>query len=51
MAGLSVRVAEHNGNRSPNSIIIPSSGLREFQKLMAETVAADKEIPFKGNAA
>jgi len=42
--GRFLRITEYVGDRS-NSIIIPSHGLRDFQKLVEEMVKADGEIP------
>jgi hypothetical protein len=42
--GRFLRIVEDPGGRS-NSIIIPAPGLRDFQKLLDEMVAADREIP------
>ena len=49
--GRFVRIVEQNGNRPPTSIIVPSTGLREFHKLVCEMMDADRDIPEKGNAA
>jgi hypothetical protein len=49
--GRFVRIVESNGNRPPTSIIVPSTGLREFHKLLCEMMDADRDIPEKGNAA
>ena len=46
--GRFLRIVEHNGNRS-ESIIVPSSGLVEFHKLLCEMVEAEKNIPAKAN--
>ena len=48
--GRFLRIAEHNGNRPPNSIIVPSSGLGEFHKLLCEMIEAESQIPPKGHA-
>jgi hypothetical protein len=48
--GRFVRIVEYNGNRSA-SIIVPSTGLREFHKLLCEMIEAERNIPEKGNAA
>ena len=42
--GRFLRIVEDVGGRS-NSIIIPAPGLPDFQKLLAEMVKADREIP------
>jgi hypothetical protein len=44
--GRFVRVVERGGNRQA-SIIIPSTGLKDFQQLLAAMVKAEKEIPPK----
>lgn len=45
--GRFVRIVEHNGNRQPVSIIVPSSGLREFRALLCEMIEAEIHIPTK----
>jgi hypothetical protein len=42
--GRFVRIVEYNGDRSA-SIIVPSTGLREFYKLLCEMIEADGKIP------
>ena len=44
--GRFVRITEAGGNKR-NSIIVPGSGLKDFQKLVAEMVKACDEIPAK----
>jgi len=44
--GRFLRITEDVGGRH-NTIIIPSTGLAEFQKLLAEMVKASEEIPSK----
>ena len=44
--GCFLRITEEVGDKR-NSIIVPSTGLRDFQKLLAEMVAAANEIPAK----
>jgi len=44
--GRFLRIAEEANGRS-NSVIIPSTGLREFQKLLEDMVKAAAEIPSK----
>jgi hypothetical protein len=44
--GRFLRIIEEVGGRS-DSIIIPSTGLAEFQKLLDEMVAASKALPQK----
>ncbi len=44
--GRFLRISEEANGRS-NSIIIPESGLREFQKMLEEMVNASAEIPAK----
>lgn len=48
--GRFLRITESASGRS-NSIVIPSTGLREFQKLVEEMVRASAEIPQKEFAA
>jgi len=42
--GRFLRIIEESG-RVSNSIIIPSAGLREFQKLLEEMLKASNELP------
>ena len=42
--GRFIRIVESNGNYFA-SIIVPSSGLADFQRLLNEMIKADKEIP------
>lgn len=44
--GRFVRIVERGGNRQA-SIIIPSTGLKDFQQLLADMLKAEKEIPHK----
>jgi len=44
--GRFLRIAEETNGRR-NSIVIPSTGLRDFQKLLEELVRADAETPTK----
>jgi len=44
--GRAVRIVERNGNRA-DSVIIPATGLQDFQQLLAAMVKAEKEIPPK----
>jgi len=44
--GRFLRISEEVGGKR-NSIIIPSTGLAEFKKLLDEMVKADSEIPVK----
>lgn len=44
--GRFLRITEKNGTRHA-TIIIPSTGLKEFQKVLADMVKADGEIPQK----
>lgn len=44
--GRFLRITEQNGTRRA-TIIIPSTGLKEFQKILADMVKADGEIPQK----
>jgi hypothetical protein len=46
--GRFLRVIEQSGNDSA-SIVIPSTGLNEFQKLLAEMLKAAEEIPPKSS--
>ena len=43
--GRFLRISEEVGGRR-NSIIIPATGLADFQKLLAEMVKADQAMPF-----
>jgi hypothetical protein len=47
--GRFLRIAEEANGRS-NSIIIPGPGLREFQKMLEEIIAASNEIPVKNES-
>lgn len=49
--GRFLRITEYNGGRPPVSIIVPSTGLAEFHKLLCEMVQAESQIPSKSNAA
>lgn len=42
--GRLMRVTERKGNRY-SSIIVPSTGLKEFQSILANMLAADAQIP------
>jgi PurA ssDNA and RNA-binding protein len=42
--GRFVRITESGSGRA-NSIVIPSTGLREFQKMLEEMIKASAEIP------
>lgn len=42
--GRFLRITEHKGSQR-NSIIIPSTGLKEFQRLLVEMVAAAEALP------
>jgi hypothetical protein len=44
--GRFLRISEE-GNSKRNSIIIPATGLKDFQKLINEMVKASDEIPVK----
>ena len=44
--GRFLRIIEESGSKS-NSIIIPSAGLKEFQKLLEEMLKAANELPPK----
>jgi PurA ssDNA and RNA-binding protein len=44
--GRFLRIIEESGSKS-NSIIIPSAGLKEFQKLLEEMLKASNELPPK----
>jgi hypothetical protein len=44
--GRFIRITEENGTRR-SSIIIPSTGLKDFQKLLEEVAKAADEIPAK----
>jgi hypothetical protein len=44
--GRFIRITEENGTRH-SSIIIPSTGVKDFQKLLEEMVKASEEIPAK----
>ena len=44
--GRFLRISEENGT-TRNSIIIPATGLKEFEKLINEIVKASDEIPLK----
>ena len=44
--GRFIRITEENGTRR-SSIIIPSTGVKDFQKLLEEMVKASEEIPAK----
>lgn len=46
--GRFLRISEETNGRF-NSIMIPASGLHDFQKLIEEIVKADGEIPAKEN--
>lgn len=46
LRGRFVRVVERAGNRSA-SIVVPSTGLKDFQQLLADMVKAEREIPVK----
>jgi hypothetical protein len=48
--GRFLRITESAGGRR-NVVIIPASGLKEFQKLLADMVAASGEIPAKSQTA
>jgi hypothetical protein len=48
--GRFLRISEDVGGKR-NAIIIPSTGLLEFQKLLAEMVAAESKLPVKSPAA
>jgi PurA ssDNA and RNA-binding protein len=47
--GRFLRIIEDTGSdrRPPVSIIIPATGLKDFQKLLADMVKAESEIPQK----
>jgi hypothetical protein len=47
--GRFLRIAEEANGRS-NSVIIPSTGLREFQKMLEEMVKAAETLPSKHEA-
>ena len=47
--GRFLRITEKNGTRHA-TIINPSTGLKEFQKILADMVKADGEIPQKNDA-
>ena len=47
LRGRFVRIVERTGDRSA-SIVIPTTGLKDFQQLLADMVKAEKEIPAKG---
>lgn len=47
--GRFLRITEKNGTRHA-TIIIPSTGLKEFQKILADMVKADGEIPQKSDS-
>jgi hypothetical protein len=44
--GRFVRIIERNSNRG-NIIIIPATGLKEFQEIFTAMAKADREIPAK----
>ena len=46
LRGRFLRITEDAGGRQ-NTIIIPSTGLAEFQKLLDEMVKASNELPLK----
>ena len=46
--GRFIRIVERGGNHQA-SIIIPSTGFKDFQKVLADMVKAEKEIPTKAN--
>ncbi len=48
--GRFLRISEE-GNSKRNSIIIPATGLKDFQKLINEMVKASDEIPVKSEPA
>jgi hypothetical protein len=45
--GRFIRVVESNGNHFA-SIIIPTNGLTDFQKLLGDMIRADKQVPPNG---
>jgi hypothetical protein len=45
--GRFIRIVEQHGNRFPQSIIVPASGLKEFHKMLCEMLEADASIPAK----
>lgn len=45
--GRFLRIVEQHGNRLPQSIIVPATGLKEFHKLFCEMTEADASIPAK----
>ena len=47
--GRLLRITEDLGSRR-NSIIVPSTGLEEFKKLLEEMIKASEEIPAGKNA-
>jgi len=44
LRGRLLRITEDAGNRR-NTIIIPSTGLKDFQKMLAEMIKAAEEMP------
>lgn len=46
LRGRFVRIVERTGNRSA-SIVIPSTGLKDFQQILADMVKASQEIVTK----
>jgi len=44
-------IEDSGGQRQASSIIIPMSGLKEFQQMLADMVAADGQIPPKSGTA
>lgn len=48
--GRFLRISEEVGGKR-NAIIVPSTGLPEFQKLLAEMVAAESKLPVRNPSA